>query len=189
MRRAALLAVLLLSACAAGGTQPFVPDTARLAPGQLGYGALDPDVTAVHLAAWAFADPSRTRNDPADAARAAASMDYIAGELNTSPRWANIGPLTKDQLLQGRAELRRVLGIPANAPSQLVVDGLAGAGNALAAGNEAAALAALRNPAFPDPQATLARLWNLPYMQMANISTMKASGQLFGPGGDAEWNG
>ncbi len=188
MRRAALLAALLVSACAQGGLQPFVPDTARLAPGQLGYGPIDPDVTAMNLAAWAFAVPSRTHNDPADAARAAASMDYVAGEFYTSPRWANVGPLTKDQLLQGRAEVRRVLDIPPNAPSQLVVDGLTGAGNALAAGNKAAALAALQNPAFPDPQATLARLWNLPYMQMANVSTMKASGQLFGPGGDTEWS-
>ena len=178
MRRAAFLAVLLVSACAHGGPQPFVPDTARLSPGQLGSGALDPDVTAVHLAEWAFAVPSRTHNDPAD---------YIAGELNTSPRWANIGPLTKDQLLRGRAEVRRALGIPANAPSQLVVNGLAGAGNALAAGNEAAALAALQNPAFPNPQATLARLWDLPYMQMANVSTIKASGELFGPG-NTEWS-
>lgn len=188
MRRVALLAALLVSACAQGGPQPFVPDTARLAPGQLGYGPLDPDVTAVHLAAWAFAVPSRTHNDPADAARAAASMDYIAGELYTSPRWANIGPLTKNQLLQGRIEMRRVLGIPANAPSQLVVNGLTSAADALAAGNQAAALAALHNPAFPNPQATLARLWNLPYMQMANVSTMKAAGELFGPGGDTEWN-
>ena len=182
MRRAALLLTCLLGACAHGGPQPFVPDTARLAPGELGQGLLDPDVSAVNLAAWAFADPGRTRNDPADAARACASMDYIAGELYTSPRWANIGALTKEQLLRGRVEVRRALGIPLDAPSQLVVNGLAGAGNAFAFHNPQAALAALTNPAFPNPQATLARLSSLPYLQEANVGSLKAANELFGPG-------
>ena len=182
MRRSALLLVLLVGACANGGPQPFVPDTARLVPGELGQGALDPDVSAVNLAAWAFADPGRTRNNPAEAARACASLDYIAGELYTAPRWANIGGNTKYQLLRGRVEMRRALGIPLNAPSQLVVNGLAGAGNAFAAGNPQAALAALSNPAFPNPQATLAQLSSLPYMQEANIGSLKAANELFGPG-------
>ncbi len=175
MRRAMIL-VLLLSGCAG---QPFVPDTARFPPNGFGGGTLDPDVQATNLAAWAFADPSRTRNDPVDAARATASMDYIAGELYTSPRWANISAVTKMQLLQGRTEMREAIGVAPNAPSQLVVNGLTGAGNALAAGNQGAALAALENPAFPNPQATLARLYALPYIHMANVSTMRAAGQLY----------
>lgn len=183
MLRPALLSALLLAACANGGPQPFVPDTARLAPGQLGRsGILDPDVAAINLAAWAFADPGRTRRDPADAARACASMDYLAGEIYTAPRWANIDALAKEQLLQGRVEMRRALGIPLDAPSQLVVNGLAGAGNALAVGNPQAALAALNNPAFPDPRATFARLSSLPYMQEANIGSMKTMNEMFGPG-------
>ncbi len=182
MLRPALLSVFLLAACANGGPQPFVPDTARLVPGELSYGIADPDVSAINLAAWAFADPGRTRNNPAEAARACASMDYIAGEVYTSPRWANIDATTKEQLLQGRAEMRRALGIPLNAPSQLVVGGLAGAGNALAVGNPGAALAALTNPAFPDPQATLSRLSSLPYLQEANIGSLKTSIEIFGSG-------
>jgi hypothetical protein len=182
MLRPALLSALLLAACANGGPQPFVPDTARVVPGELGSGIADPDVSAINLAAWAFADPGRTRNDPADAARACASMDYLAGEIYTAPRWANIGALTKEQLLQGRIEVRKALGIPLNAPSQLVVNGLAGAGNAFAAGNPQAALASLSNPAFPDPQATLARLRSLPYMQEANVGSMKTENEMFGPG-------
>ena len=181
MRRALLLIPVLLGACAHGGPQPFVPDTALIAPGQLGFGVLDPDVSAVNYAAWAFADPGRTRNNPAAAARACASMDYIAGELYTSPRWANIDAITKEQLLQGRVQMRRALGIPLDARSQLVVNGLAGASNALAAGNGQAALAALSNPAFPNPQATLAQLYSLPYLQEANIGSLKAANELFGP--------
>lgn len=179
-----LLATALLAGCAHGGLQPFVPDTATVAPGELGFGVLDSDVPAVNYAAWAFADPGRTRNNPAAAARACASMDYIAGQLNTSPRWANIGALTKMQLLRGRVEMRRALGIPLQAPSRLVVIGLAGAANALTAGNQQAALAELSNPAFPDPRATLARLSDLPYLQEANVSTLKASNELFGPNGN-----
>ncbi len=182
MLRPALLSALLLAACANGGPQPFVPDTARLVPGELGYGIADPDVSSINLAAWAFADPGRTRNNPAEAARACASMDYIAGEVYTSPRWAEIDALSKEQLLHGRVEMRRALGIPLNAPSQLVVNGLAGAGNALAFGNSQAALAALSNPAFPNPQATLARLSSLPYMQQANVGSLNTANEIFGHG-------
>ena len=181
MRRALLTIPILLGACAHNGPQPFVPDTALITPSQLGFGVLDPDVPAVNYAAWAFADPGRTRNNPAAAARACASMDYIAGELYTSPRWANIGAITKEQLLQGRVEMRHALGIPLDARSQLVVTSLADASNALAAGNGQAALAALSNPAFPNPQATLARLYSLPYLQEANIGSLKAANELFGP--------
>jgi hypothetical protein len=187
MRRSApLLALVLalaLAACANGGeSQPFVPDYAVLPPGALGLGPLDQDVPAMNYAAWAFADPSRTRGNPAAGARAAACMDYVAGVFYGNWRWANIGPLTKQQLLQGRVEVRRALGIPPGAPSQLVVTSLADASDALAYGNQRAALAALSNPAFPDPPATLARLSNLPYMQAANVSTLRASNQVFGPG-------
>ena len=180
MRPIVLLSVLLLGACA--NLHPFVPDTARLFPNELGFGPFDEDVPAVYFAAWAFADPGRIRNSPVSAARACASMDYIAGELYTSPRWANIEATTDEQLLQGRFQMRQALGIPANAPSQFVVNGLSSAANALAVGNGQAALAALNNPAFPNPQYTLARLSNLPYIQEANISTMNAQNELFGPG-------
>lgn len=177
MRRLLLLACLLPAAC--GSIQPFVPDTARLTTAQLGSG-FDPDVTAVQLAQWAFADNGRTAGRPVEAARAAASMDYIAGQLYTSPRWANISALTKMQLLQGRVEVREALGVTPGAPSQAVVDRLTYVGNALAAGDQAAAISQLGAPVFqPPPQEVLARLTNLPYLRTANISTMRAGNQLF----------
>lgn len=175
---ALLLAGLLPAACANGGPQPVVPDTARLAPGVLGSFA-DPDVYAVQQAQWAFSSPGNTRGRPAEAARAAASMDYIAGQLYTNPRWNRISALTKEQLLQGRAEVRQVLGIVPNAPSQAVVDSLAATFNALAAGNQPAAEAALSAPIYSrPPAATLQVLNNMPYLQMANISTQHAAGEL-----------
>lgn len=188
MRRlvAAALVMFVLSAAGCGPVAP-PPDTARLQPGQLGTG-FDPDVTAVNLAQWAFADRARTYGRPADAARAAASMDYIAGALNTSPRWANISPITKEQLLQGRQEVREALGVVPGTPSQVVVDRLAAAGNALAAGDQDAAARELGPPAFNAPgEQVIARLADLPYLRMANVSTMRAANEMFGPGQLNDW--
>ena len=182
-RAAALLACLLTSACA-GGLQPFVADTARLPDATFGGGVLDPDVRAVQQAQWAFADHGRTRNRPIEAIRAAAAMDYIAGQLNTSPRWVNIPALTKQMLLQGRVEVRQALGVQPGTPSQEVVNRLAYASDALVAGDTAAAASALGGPVFAQPgDATLQRLTNLPYMQAANVSTMRAGNELFRPEG------
>ena len=178
MMRPVLLAFLMtMSACA--GVQPVVPDTARMPAGALG-GGLDPDVAAVNLAQWAFADASRTYGRPVEAARAAASMDYIAGQLYTSPRWANISPLTKEQLLQGRQEVRTALGVAPGATSQQVVDSLTSAASALAAGDQAGATRVLGAPVFAaGADQVLTRLSNMPYLQMANVSTMRAANQLF----------
>ncbi len=177
MRIAVLILGVALAAC--GTIQPVVPDTARMPAGALG-GGLDPDVAAVNLAQWAFADSGRTYGRPIEAARAAASMDYIAGQLYTSPRWANISAITKEQLLQGRQEVRGALGVAPGASSQQVVDSLVAAANALSAGDQAGAARVLGAPVFPGGgEQVLARLSNLPYLRMANVSTMRAANQLF----------
>ncbi len=174
----ALTASLALAGC--GSIQPFVPDTARMTTAQFGTGGLDPDVAATQFAQWAFADSGRTYGRPVEGARAVAAMDYIAGQLYTSPRWAGISALTKEQLLQGRAEVREAMAVRAGTPSQLVVDRMTAAGNALAAGNRDAALAQLSDPAFTaGPASTLDRLANLPYLRMANVSTQRAGNSLF----------
>lgn len=90
MRLIVLSALLALSACA-WETPP--PDTARW-PLPAGVVNTDPDVEIINQAAWAFAEPSRTRGRPIEAARAAAGVDYLAGQIATSPRWAHVGPLT-----------------------------------------------------------------------------------------------
>lgn len=188
LRKLLLAATCVLPVACAGGVHPVVPDTARLAPGALGSG-FDPDVTAVNLAYWAFAASGRTRGRPIEGARAAASMDYIAGELYTSPRWSNIDALTKEQLLQGRQEVRAALGVMPGTSSQAVVDRLTTAANALTAGDTASAVAQLGSPVFQAPgEQVLQRLANLPYMRMANVSTTRAANQLFQDGGgDTYW--
>jgi hypothetical protein len=187
LRLPSTIAALFLLAGCAGGLQPTVIDTARVQPGQLGGSLLDTDVSAVQQAQWAFASPGRTLDRPVEAARAAASMDYIAGELNSSPRWSRISALTQMQLLQGRAEVRQALSIRADASSQAVVDNLSGVANALAAGNQPAALAALSAPIYTAPApVVLATLNRLPYLQMANVSTMRAANQLF-PSESSSW--
>ena len=177
LRTALLACTLALAGC--GSFQPTVYDTARLPAGALGSG-FDPDVTAVNLAQWAFADPARTYGRPIEGARAAASMDYIAGQLNSSPRWDHIGAITKMQLLDGRQEVRAALGVRPGVPSQQVVNSLVGAANALAAGDQVGAVRALDAPIYDTGgEQVLARLANLPYMQMANVSTQKAGNELF----------
>ena len=179
--RAALLSTIALLPLGCTGAQPAAPDTAILRPGQFGAGA-DPDVTAVNLAQYAFADPSRTYGKPIDAARACAAMEYLAGQLNTSPRCGSVSELTKEQLLQGRAEIREALGVVPDASSQAVVDRLTAAANALAAADEPEAARQLGPPTFNAPgEQVVARLANMPYLRMANVSSMRAANELFQP--------
>ena len=172
MRGAAvLLAALLLAGCAAATP----PNVAQLPPGAFG-GGPDPDQTALNQAEYAFADPSRLYGRPAEAARAAAAIDYLAGAFETAPRWAYLSPDTKDEMLNARAGVRQALGIAPDAPSQRVVDALLTAADALDAGNSTAAVAALRAPGFTlPPGRTLARLSEMPYVQAANVATREAS--------------
>ena len=174
--------LLMLAGC---GLPVQTVDTARLAPGQLGTG-FDPDVTAVNFAQWAFADPARTRGRPVEGARAVAAMDYIAGSLNTSPRWDNIPATIQMQLLQGRVQARRAIGVVPGAPSQAVIDRLTMAADALAHADQPAALQQLDAPIF-DAAApvVLARLADLPYVPAANVSTMRAANALFRPNGNS----
>jgi len=175
-RPAALLVAFFAAACAATPR----PDAARLVgPAAM----LGDDVPAIDQAEWAFAAAARTRNDPADAARAVAALDYLAGNLSVSPRWIAVSPITKHQMLDARAETRAALGIAPDAPSQLVVDRMMQAADALTLNDVPAALALLDTPAFTlGPERTLAVLADMPYLRTANIATQYASGEM-APGG------
>lgn len=121
MRR---LGVVLLGGLLAGCVVQTPPvDTARLSNGPV-WILGDPDMWAIDHAHWALADPGRTLNRPAEAARAVAALDYRAGQINTAPRWAMIGPHSKMALLRARVEARAALGIAPDAPSQAVVDAM-----------------------------------------------------------------
>ena len=176
MLRPVLLAgALLLAGCAVA----VPPDVAQLRPGQLGRDG-DPDTTALDLAQYAFADSSRTYGRPADAARAAAALDYLAGAFIARP--SNISAETQADLLQSRQELRAALAVAPGAPSQAVVDRLTAAAGALSANDEAGALRQLGPPVFTVPPGqVLARLSNLPYLRVANVATARAANEMLAP--------
>jgi hypothetical protein len=181
---AALLLAALLVCC---GPLPPPPDTATLPPGV--FGPTDQDVPAMQYAAYAFADASRTYGNPVAGAQAVLAMDYIAGALTTNPRWASIDANTQQQLLQAREAVREAMGIAPNAPSQTVVNDLNLARNDLATGNQAAAAAALTDPAFTKGgPATVEALANLPYIRIANVATTAANEELFGPQGGSDFS-
>ncbi len=153
------------------------PDTARPATAAFGSNG-DNDVSAINISSWAFSRPSNTLGRPIDAARAVAAVDYLAGELSTSPRWDFMSPITKIQMLQARVEVRQAVGIAPNAPSQQVITALLGVAVALDAHDQPAALRDLASPVFTRPPAQiLATLGSMPYLQRANIATQNASQQ------------
>ena len=171
-------ALLAISLAGCGPLVPFVPDYAVVPP--TGPGTINPDVTAVHQAQWAFADSGRLRGRPVEAARAVANMDYIAGKLYVSPRWAHISALTKMQLLEGRQDVRAVMGVAPGVPSQTVVNRYSAAAKALYAGDQAAAAQLLGPPmSTVSGEQVIAHLYDMPYVKMANISTMRAGNELF----------
>jgi len=181
IRRLPVLALAtLLAAC--NVPMPPPPDTARMLQSPFVLG--DPDVWALNQAQWAFAVPSRTANRPADAARAVAAIDYLGGQINTSPRWVGMDALVRVEMLQARVDVRAALGIAPNAPSQLVVDTMMAAADALMVGDPVHALAAFNNPAYTrGPEQTLATLTNMPYVQSANLATMRMAADMVGNGG------
>jgi hypothetical protein len=173
---AAALICLTLTGCAAV-TPP--PDTAQLPQGA--FGTSDNDVAAVNQASWAFASPARTRDNPVDAARASAAVDFLGGQLSSSPRWIAVSPLTRQQMLQARADVRNVLGIVPNAPSQIVVGALLQFASAWQSGDQPAAMQPLAIPVFTQPpRQTLETLSNLPSIRSVNIATMSASRAMSG---------
>jgi hypothetical protein len=166
-------AAICLAVAACGAVQP-PPSTAALPT--FFYGTLvDNDIGAINQAAYLLGSPARTRNDPVAGLQAAIAVEYLGGELNSSPRWDQMSPLTKMDMLQARHEFRRVLGIRPDAPSQLVVNAEIGAMWALMHGNRAAAEHALSGPLFTQPPPrTLAVLGNLPLLPAARAATASA---------------
>jgi hypothetical protein len=164
----------MLAPCVAACQSTPPPDTARAPTAAFGSNG-DTDVSAINIASWAFAGPANTRARPIEGAQAVAAVEYLAGELSSSPRWDFMSPLTKIQMLQARVEVRRVVGIAPQASSQQVLDALLAAASALQAHDEAAALKALTDPVFTRPaEQVLATLTNLPYLPEANIATQHA---------------
>jgi len=163
--------VLLIAACAGPpGGLPAVPDRPSA-------GAADPTHQAIFRAAYAFGDPGRLAGRPADAARAAADLEFLAVALPQDQRWIGASPLLFGELAAARTELRIALGIPAEATPAAVTQRLDTTAAALEAGRraEAAALAG-----GEDRIATLAALPPLPRSAAATQAAQSALGRLMG---------
>ncbi len=175
-----VLLCLSIAAC----TTPVPEQRAAQLPAGV-YGIFeDNDIGAINLSAWAFAVAQRTANDPLDAVKAVIAVEYLADQLNVSPRWIMMSPFAKQEMVQARVEVRRVLGIAPGAPSQDVVNALLRVAASLQAGDHDEAQRALATPVFSLPPAeTLQMLTNMPFIRSANIATMDAAAQT-SPNGD-----
>lgn len=138
-RRAALLLLPLVAACAGG---PPRQDPVQL-PASADTGFADPTRSAILSASYVFANPASIAGDAAAGAEALGRLEYLAVELDVGPRWIGMDPLVPLALAQGRAEARAAFGIASAVPPQRAMDGLFGAAAALRAGDRDRALAAL----------------------------------------------
>lgn len=147
-----LLSALLLFGCAGRPGAPYL--------GGIG----DPVRGAALHAPSTLGDTSRWAGRPAEAAEAAAQLEFLTDEFATNPRYApEANPAVLQRLEFARREMREFLGVSRDAPPQLVMAGLRRAAAALRAGSRAGAEAALSGPAFAyGPAATLGRLSSMP---------------------------
>lgn len=175
--RLGLLPLLLLTGCAA---RPAAPG---LEPPPMP-GAGDPARAAVLGAAHAFADPARLAGRPAEAARAAAELEWLAAALPRDPGWIPANPALFPQLAAARLALRESLGLSAAAPPGEMVRALLAAAGRIEAGDRAAAAAALRPVAAGPAEAVLARLERLPPQPRAGFATRLAQEEMLRMGRD-----
>lgn len=155
------------------------PDTAQLPPGAFGTNG-DQDVAALDAAALGFAHA--IIGNPAKAAYSVAALDYLGGELNSNPRWIDMDPLVRLQMLDWRKKMRAELGISPTAASQSVVTTMLGLAAAYRAGDQPAVTRLLASPIFTVPPATVAaRLNDIPYAANLNATTMSADNAIMTP--------
>ena len=148
----ALLTTLLVLGCSAAPGTPWLG----------GFG--DPVRGAALRAPSTLGDTSRWAGRPAEAAEAAAELEFLASEFATNPRYApEANPAALQQLGAARREMRDFLGVAPDAAPELVRAALRRAAAALRAGSRAGAEASLSGPAFAyGSSATLGRLASMP---------------------------
>lgn len=147
-----LLSALIFAGCSAAPGTPWLG----------GFG--DPVRGAALRAPITLGDTGRWSGRPAEAAEAAAELEFLTNEFATNPRYApEANPAVPQQLDAARREMREYLGVAPTATPELVIAGLRSAAAALRAGSTARAEAALAGPAFVyGPAATLGRLASMP---------------------------
>lgn len=169
IRRPAILLALAVAACAPQGPPPTLPGASDAMVGR------DPIVVVGQQVVGFFRAPQA--NQPAEAARAIAELEWLADTMPRNPRWQTASATGLNDLSQARWEARRALGIPQNAPAQGMINGLSAAASAIAANNQTALAAALpRNIFTLGPAATVQKLSEPP----AVPSVMQAAWALSG---------
>jgi hypothetical protein len=175
-RFAAVVAAMTFAACTPGPN--YSPrDNVSLPPDAV-QGAGDPTRSAILNAAYAFGTPSSLAGRPAEAAVAAAQLDYLASEITFGPRWREFDPTVGLLLQRARGEVRTYLGISQEAAPQAVVDSLYGASRALRSNDRTAALRIMAPPVYPNAEGTLGRLAAVPLLPTANQATARAAQEL-----------
>jgi hypothetical protein len=153
-----VLAALLLAGCT--GMASLRTDTAIMPNNPEGGPAMN-QTEAIALASWALKSPANTAGNPERAARAIAAEDWLAGQTQLTGEFGTYAPVNEVSWYELRREARSAIGVAPNAPSQVVVDQLLAAADALKAGHDPAP--ALTSPVFSHgPTETLAALSNLP---------------------------
>ena len=176
---AALAASVLLTGCLRPENETGGPVSSVALPPEAIPGAGDPMRSAIGTGAAFFASSNPIVGRPADAAQAIAQMEYVVAALPTDPRYTTVTSGDVNAFEQGRAEWRKVLGIPAQAPPQQVINALYMAARGINYGQPAQAAAALVPPNFTLGGAeTVARLGDLPAMPLANRAGVYARGVL-----------
>jgi hypothetical protein len=171
--RLALLLLAGLAACA-----PATPRAPAPPPPFSTAGTGDAARQAVLHVAWAFGDTRRLAGRPAEAAQAAAELEWLADALGEDQRWAFAPGIMWGVLEEARRTLRASLGISSAAPSAEVVPALATAAEALRGGARAAAARALDPVAGGQGAAVLARLDAMPPQPQAAYGARLAQDEM-----------
>ena len=169
--------LLLLAACAGPAARP-----AADVPLAMPAGAGDPVRAAVLAAAPAFADTAALAGRPAEAARQAARLEWLAASLVQQADWRRATPLLGPTLRSGRAEMRGALGVPDSAAPAAVAAALLRAAGALEEGQPSRAEAALDPISAGQGRAVLRRLAALPPLPRAASATALAQSELMNDG-------
>lgn len=125
-------------------------------------------------------DTSRLQGRPADAALAAVQLEVLADAFHNDLRWApEVSGPARAAVDAGRAEMRRAIGIAADAPAEAVIGQLREAAEALERGSRVRAEAALGGPHFPaGGAATLTRLARLPFLPRVSEAAGAANAEV-----------
>lgn len=168
-RTALMLTLLATAACAPQGPPPTLPGASNAMVGR------DPVVVVGQNVVGFFRNPQA--NQPAEAARAIAELEWLADTMPRNPRWQTASGTGLNDLSTARWEARRALGISQSAPAQAVINGLSAASTAIEANNQTALAAALPRNIFPlGPAATVQKLSEPPSVP----SVMQAAWALSG---------